>query len=93
MWNRLGVGYFPSVSMERPSEYFPAQTSLAETRHQPVAPLWAAIALVLSGGFLIVVATPDLLFFLGLVLFLLGLYLLLRRRDSRGVASSGTSPG
>ena len=69
--------------MEAPSASFPAQTSRAETRHPPVAPLWATIALVLSGVFLMVVDTPDLLFFLGLAFFLLGLYLLLREREFR----------
>ncbi len=47
---------------------------------QPSLPLWAAILLVLSGVFLIIVETPNLLFFLGVVLVLVGVYVLLVRR-------------
>ncbi len=47
---------------------------------QPPLPLWAAVLLVLSGVFLIIVETPNLLFFLGVVLVLVGVYVLLVRR-------------
>ena len=42
-------------------------------------PLWAAILLVLSGVFLIIVETPNLLFFLGVAFVLVGVYVLLVR--------------
>lgn len=67
--------------MEGPPASFAGTASGVEGR--PSYPLWAAIALFLSGAFLMVVETPNLLFFLGLVLFSLGLYVLLRIRGVR----------
>ncbi len=66
--------------MERASVSLPAETLVeAKSPH----PLWAAIGLVLSGALLMVVETPNLLFFLGLAFTMLGLYALVRDRGVR----------
>ena len=46
-------------------------------------PSWTAPALILSGIVLVVVETPNLLFFLGLGLVILGLYVWTQRRAAR----------
>ncbi len=67
--------------MKGPSASSPGATSYVKAR--PSYPWWAAIALVLSGVFLMLVETPNLLFFLGLILSSLGLYVFLRGRGAR----------
>lgn len=77
----MGEGSFLPIQMEGPSALPPGQSAGVAAR--PAYPLWAAIALMLSGMFLMVVETPNLLFFLGLALTLLGLYVFLRERGGR----------
>jgi membrane-bound ClpP family serine protease len=63
------------VSRPEPSSY-----------HQ--VPLWTAVAILLSGFVLVVVETPSLLFFLGVVFALLGVYLLVARHVRKTQANA-----
>ncbi len=42
-------------------------------------PLWTAVALLMSGFLLLVLETPNLLFFLGVAFALLGVYVVVAR--------------
>jgi membrane-bound ClpP family serine protease len=50
-------------------------------------PLWAALALILSGIVIIVVETFSLLVLLGLVFLIVGIYVLYQRRVARSNSS------
>ncbi|HLY76797.1 MAG TPA: hypothetical protein VKT21_02795 [Thermoplasmata archaeon] len=46
-------------------------------------PLWASVALLISGAVLIIAETPNLLFFVGVGLLVIGAYTLMLRRAAR----------
>jgi membrane-bound ClpP family serine protease len=62
-------------------EPHPSDGYRASPRPNPI-PLWAGLSLVVSGLVLIVVETPNLLFFFGVGLLVLGVYALVKRRSA-----------
>ncbi len=61
----------------------PSSPTPAVAGGRDTPPLWSGAALLLSGLFLMIVETPNLLFFLGAVFVIAGVYALVARHSVR----------